>query len=180
MPHDDSKPERHVSKGDLEKLLKATQVCDRDAGEAKATLAAAYDRAVKKGLNKDAFRFVNKLHRMDAGRAAHVIRALNLYIDMLGLDAQADLEDAMNAAGEDDDDDESIDPMLRVADGIAKETLMNGGKAALERFRVSINGEETADKIHEQRDELIAEYPELENFICEIADERLQSVSTQH
>jgi len=97
----DTDVERHVSRGTLKMLLKASAVCSSEMGASRERYGAQVEKAEKGGLNKFAFGVVQKLWKQDAVKAAHNIRALLLYIDLLGLDAQGDLEDAINDADED-------------------------------------------------------------------------------
>lgn len=90
-------PERHISKPRLESLLKADQAASSDISARRAELGNKLTKAeTDDHLNKFAFGIVKRLWKMDAVKAAHNIRALSLYIDLLGLAAQGDLEDAID------------------------------------------------------------------------------------
>ena len=108
----DKTVEKHVSKGTLEKLLKASQVCSSQCGDARQSYGDKVTKAANEGLNKFAFGVVQRLWKQDPAIAAHNIRAMLLYIEHLGLDAQADLEDVINDG---DDDREDAEPVNGVA-----------------------------------------------------------------
>lgn len=111
MAKGDQDVEKHVSRGTLEKLLKAADRCNSAIGSAREEYGQAVEKA--KGLNKFAFGVVQKLYKKDPAQAAKDIRALNLYIEQLGLDAQGDLEDAINdaeAAEEEEEGGDGDDP----------------------------------------------------------------------
>lgn len=94
-----SKAERHISKPGLEKLLKAADSCESSIGMARAALGEKLEKAeAEDHLNKWAFRVVRQLNKMDPVKCAHNIRALYLYLDLLGLPEQTDLEDAIAGA----------------------------------------------------------------------------------
>lgn len=95
---DDQQTEKHVSRGTLEKLLKASDRCTTEVGVARQAYGEQLTKACNGGLNRFAFGIVQKLWRKDPAKAAQDIRALNLYIDQLGLNAQLDLEDQINDA----------------------------------------------------------------------------------
>ena len=97
--------------------------------------------AVTRNLNKFAFRIIRQLDKQDPAKAAHNIRALNLYIDMLGLAAQTDLEDAI--------DDKAV-----------QDVIAHGGGVALDKFRNKIAGAERAF-IDKQLERFCADWPEL-------------------
>ena len=100
MKKDRSNIEKHVSKGTLEKLLKAKSRMESEAGTARQAYGDALSTAANLGLNPWAFRQAAALHKMDPGKAAQNIRALELYIDHLGLAAQTDLEDVIDDTAE--------------------------------------------------------------------------------
>ena len=100
--------ERHVSKGQLEKLLGASERCQTSCEDARFKVKVEIEKAKASGLNPWAFGIVKQLWKQDASKAAHNIRALKLYIDHLGLEAQADLEDVINDLDVDEDEDEDV------------------------------------------------------------------------
>src|SRR5580765_3160284 len=87
--------EKHLGRPALEKLLKALDVRDSEVGAANGLASAAMEKSERAGLNKFAFGVARKLYKQDPVKAAHNIRALMLYIDLLGLEAQTDIEDAI-------------------------------------------------------------------------------------
>lgn len=96
-------PERHISKPRLEKLLKADAAASSNIGEERQRIGDLLTKAeTEDHLNKWAYGIAKKLNKMDAAKAALNIRALLLYIDLLGLAAQTDIEDAI-------DDDKVLD-----------------------------------------------------------------------
>ena len=107
--------EKQISKGGLEKLLKASQVCTTDCGTARQKFGEQVNDASNRGLNRFAFGVVNKLYKQDPAVAALNIRAIKLYIEHLDLDAQGDLEDVIN----DGDDDVTQNSVVPISEAIA-------------------------------------------------------------
>jgi uncharacterized Ntn-hydrolase superfamily protein len=160
----DQDVERVPSKGDLEKLIKASQVSASEGGAAREKLSRAYAAVEKKGLNKKAFRMVYDLWRMDQVRMAHTLRAFTVYVDLLGLDVQTDIEDVI---AEDEASPEASE----------QEALKNGGAAALKRFKRECNGCEDVERVQSIRDDMVSNWPELEQHIFEIAEKRIGAIS---
>ncbi len=134
-------------------------------GAANGLASAAMEKAERAGLNKFAFGVARKLYKQDPVKAAHNIRALMLYIDLLGLEAQTDIEDAIKEQDKADERDE------READDrrqIVEEVLANGGQVALEKFRKKIGGAEQPF-VEKQLERFVGDWPELADQAEEIA-----------
>jgi hypothetical protein len=134
----DQTVERHVNKGDLEKLLRADAQLNTANGDARQSYDQVLAPLVKKGLNKYAFGVVKKLYKMGDLKAAHAIRAIDLYIDMLGLRAQGDLEDII--------DDATAEAEAEANGGDVDKVLSLGGEAALRRLKDKMAGATPAER----------------------------------
>lgn len=92
----DKNVEKHISRGTLEKLLKSNARCASTIGDARQAFGEELSKATNRGLNKFAFGVVKKLYNQDPAKAAQNIRAIMHYVELLGLDAQSDLEDVID------------------------------------------------------------------------------------
>jgi hypothetical protein len=159
--------EKHISKPALEKLLKAADVADREVAELRSKWGSVVGKAVTADhLDKFAFPIVKRLWKMDPAKAAFHIRALTLYIDLLGLAAQTDLEDVVVAAEQAD----------RQSNEVVSDVLKNGGQAALKKFKDSIDSEDDPKKVQRDLTKRIAEWPELTEELDRLAENRLRDL----
>jgi hypothetical protein len=157
--------EKQIAQPKLEKLVKERRglegrlSAERQGWGEKITKAADVDH-----LNKWAFNTVYALSKRDPARAAHDIRALQIYIDYLGLAAQGDFDEV---AGEEDDTTNVVEL------NAVHDVLDNGGAAALDRLRRSLNDANNPKDINRGLDRFIKDWPLLEVQAHEIAETRI-------
>jgi len=169
--------ERHISEGKLKQLIKAKELMNRRNAEERGAWGAKFKKAVDEDhLRGYAFNVIDRISRMDPAKAAHEWRALLLYGDMMGIAAQTDLEDVIDASKESDD---AAEPSDAAVDGEAvKAAIVNGGGAALTRLQTALNGLDEAHMIKTGLDRFITDHPELEAQANEIAEKRMAALAT--
>lgn len=103
MAHDDSKPERSISKARLVKIHRAFEVAASRIGEERGQLAQMVTKAEEEqNFDKVAFALVRKLSKYDNGKQSRILRNIELYCDHLGIGGQTDLEDVIDQSAERD------------------------------------------------------------------------------
>lgn len=157
------------------------------AGSRIATLRSELGESIKSAIDKDnldpiAFGIVSRLYKLqkdDSNKAAWVWRHVLAYGDVIGLGDQGDLEDQMKLAqqekkGPATEDDikealgEKIDPI--------DEVLANGGKAALERFRLALQDIEDDKRINVGFNRFKKDFPQLETMAVELVKNRREAL----
>lgn len=89
-----------LSEEDFHKFARERQVIADKAGTASADIKALYKKFTGLGLHEEAFKLADKLSKMEAGKCADFLRALDKYRAFKNLDAQGDVFDGKLAAAE--------------------------------------------------------------------------------
>lgn len=88
-----------VPKGKIQQLATAVEQMQDRAELAREDVKAAMDAVGHAGLTKAAFKSVLKLRKLPPQKLGAWLRTFDAVRDALGLDAQGDLEDAIEATG---------------------------------------------------------------------------------
>ncbi len=92
-----------VEAGKIREFDRAVEADELRVQDAQENLKAAYNAAKYAGLRKDAFKAARKLRKLSNADRKHWLETFHSTIDALDLDAQLDIEDAIEAAGAIDD-----------------------------------------------------------------------------
>ena len=92
------KPSPKLTREDYQNFSARRQEIADKAGAANADTKTLYKTYEKKGLHKGAFQLVDRIKKMEAGKRADWLRALDKYRGWEDLDAQGDMIEDTKAA----------------------------------------------------------------------------------
>lgn len=192
-----AQPARQISKGKLLQLVKLTDQCNSRMAEERGALGAKYEAAATAdNFNAKAFRALRPLLKMEPGPQSHLWRTMLLYAEHLGIGAQGDIEDVINAdaAREGGEEDGSEDAAERAADarsladededGTVEDDPVDSVLAGMDvpeigRFRASILEAGTADAVSKGLERFTEDHPALADKALEIAQARLGEINAE-
>ncbi len=184
-----AQPARQISAAKLKQLVKAADACNSRMAEERQALGAKFEAAsTADNFSVKAFRIVKPLLKLEPGPQAHLWRTVLLYAEHLGIGAQGDLEDVINASqaadedggegGEGGDEGEHEDEGGDGGDPV-DQLLANMDTPALGRFRSAIQEAVTAEAVNKGLENFTENHPSLAEEALTIATARLEAIGAE-
>lgn len=185
-----AQPARQISAAKLKQLVKASDACNSRMAEERQALGAKFEAAATAdNFSVKAFRIVKPLLKLEPGPQAHLWRTVLLYAEHLGIGAQGDLEDVINAREAADEDggeggeggDEGGEHEDEGEDGgdPVDQLLANMDTPALGRFRSAIQEAATPEAVNKGLENFTENHPSLAEEALTIATARIEAIGAE-
>lgn len=172
-----------------EKLTAQKKLCSlleekHKVGSRIATLRADLGEDIKKAIDNDnldpvAFGLISRLYKLqkdDSNKAAWVWRHVLAYGDAIGLGDQMDLMDVKSSEPKAPATEADVKEALGEQRDPIEDVLANGGKAALEKFRLGLQDVQDTKRIDVGFQRFKKDYPELETMAAEVVSKRREAL----